>query len=89
MAKIINDRNDLLQMIVLFSNRNNFDISAWIPVPLVLADVFDSFEWPLGLILVSWWVFPSPFMILCVDGVIGTRKDSVIKQEEVGQTGCN
>jgi hypothetical protein len=49
-------------MMVLFSNRNNFDISAWIPVPLASADVFNSFKLPFEPISVSLWMFPLPFM---------------------------
>jgi hypothetical protein len=30
-----------------------------------------------------------PFMVLCVDGVIGMRKDSVVKQEKAGRFDCN
>jgi hypothetical protein len=54
-------------MMVLFSNRNSLDISAWISVPLPLTDVFDSFEWPFEPMFVSLWMIPLPFMNSYVD----------------------
>jgi hypothetical protein len=52
-ARFVNDRNTALQMMVLFSKRNKLDISAWISVPLVLTDVFGSFEFPFEPTFVS------------------------------------
>jgi hypothetical protein len=53
----------ILQTMVLFSSRNKFDISAWIPVRSAPTDVFDSFKRPLDPMLVSVWMLQLPFMV--------------------------
>jgi hypothetical protein len=73
MAEFVHDGITFLQTMVLFSNRNNFDISAWIPVWLAPTDVFNSLELPLEPMPVSVWTLQLSFMVLGVDGS-NTRK---------------
>jgi hypothetical protein len=62
-ANFVGDRMAILQTMVLFSSRNKFDISAWIPVRSAPTDVFDSFKRPLDPMLVSVWMLQLPFMV--------------------------
>ena len=71
------DRVAALRMIVLFSSRNIFDKSVWIPGPLAPTEMFDSFKWPSVPTLVPLWALTLlvPFMMLCIAVISYRRQD--------------
>ena len=81
MAEFTSDQTTALPTIVLFSNRNIFDISTWTLAPWALIDGFDSFEWPLEPMLVSVWMLQLPFMLLAIDGSSSQRQRTFLGEE--------